>query len=156
MTGLVSNSIRGFGDWAEAADFCVLSYDDRFLRRKRLIGAGGLCFVCDLERTTSLNAGDAFELSDGRFVEVRAAPEALFAVTGPDLPRLAWHVGNRHTPCQIETDRLLIQRDMVIGHMLEHLGASLEEIIAPFAPEGGAYGHGRTHAHEHGATAHGD
>jgi urease accessory protein len=49
---------------------------------------------------------------------------------------------------------LLIQRDPVIGHMLEHLGASVVPVREPFTPEGGAYGHGRTHAHEHGATAH--
>jgi len=142
------------GSWSEASDRCVLSYDDRFLRRKRLVAEGGLSFVLDLEKTTSLDDGDALRLSDGRLVEVVAASEALYSVSGPELARLAWHVGNRHTPCQIEADRLLIQRDPVIGHMLEHLGATLVEIDAPFVPEGGAYGHGRTHSHEHGHTAH--
>lgn len=150
----VSERIRAAGEWSGAADRCVLSYDARFLRRKRLVAEGGLAFLVDLEQTASLNAGEAFELSDGRFVEISAAPEPLYAVTGPDLARLAWHIGNRHTPCQIEARRLLIQRDRVIGHMLEHLGAALDEIEGPFTPEGGAYGHGRTHAHEHGATAH--
>ncbi|MEP4639891.1 MAG: urease accessory protein UreE, partial [Yoonia sp.] len=28
------------------------------------------------------------------------------------------------------------------------------EVVEPFTPEGGAYGHGRTHSHEHGHTAH--
>ncbi|MCG6882436.1 MAG: urease accessory protein UreE [Silicimonas sp.] len=154
MTQPVAHSLRAAGDWSEAADRCVLTYDDRFLRRKRLTGEGGLSFVCDLEKTTSLNAGEAFELTDGRFVEIAAAAEPLYRVTGPDLARLAWHVGNRHTPCQIEAGALLIQRDKVIGHMLEHLGAKLVEVEEPFTPEGGAYGHGRTHSHEHGATAH--
>lgn len=153
MSAPIAEVVVPAGDWV-AADRCVLSYDARFLRRKRLVCSGGLEFLCDLEKTTSLNAGEAFLLSDGRYVEIAAAPEPLFAVTGQDLARLAWHIGNRHTPCQVETDRLLIQRDKVIGHMLEHLGAHLEEIDAPFSPEGGAYGHGRTHAHEHGATAH--
>ena len=80
-------------------------------------------------------------------------PRPLLEITG-DLVQLAWHIGNRHTPCQIESDRLLIQKDAVIGHMLEHLGATVTQIEAPFTPEGGAYGHGRTHSHEHGATAH--
>ena len=93
-------------------------------------------------------------VGDGSLVAVRAAVEPLLAVTGADLPRIAWHIGNRHTPCQIESDRLLIQNDAVIGHMLEHLGATVTEIDAPFTPEGGAYGHGRTHSHKHGATAH--
>ncbi|MEO0917880.1 MAG: urease accessory protein UreE [Pseudomonadota bacterium] len=154
MSGLVAEQVRLAGTWSGAVDRCVLTYDDRFLRRKRLTCEGGLQFVCDLEKTTSLDQGSAFELSDGRFVEVVAAEELLYEVSGPNLAQLAWHVGNRHTPCQIGDGRLFIQRDKVIGHMLEHLGATLAEVTRPFTPEGGAYGHGRTHAHEHGASAH--
>lgn len=33
------------------------------------------------------------------------------------------------------------------------MGGSLREISEPFTPEGGACGHGRTHAHDHMATA---
>ena len=151
---LVAQTVRKAGAWSGASDRCVLSYDERFLRRKKLSGDGGTDFLVDLEKTTSLDHGDALVLSDGRLVEVIAAPEDLYAVTGPDLARLAWHIGNRHTPCRIERDRLLIQRDPVIGHMLEHLGASVVEVVEPFTPEGGAYGHGRTHSHEHGHSAH--
>ncbi len=35
-----------------------------------------------------------------------------------------------------------------------HVARTLTDVVAPFTPEGGAYGHGRTHSHEHGATAH--
>lgn len=137
----------------DVADHCTLAYDARFLRRKRLVSDTGFAFLVDLVQTTSLHHGDAFLLDDKGPIRVVAAPEPLYAVTG-DLVQLAWHIGNRHTPCQIEPTRLLIQRDKVIGHMLEHLGATLREVTEPFTPEGGAYGHGRTHAHEHGATAH--
>ena len=124
----------------------TLSYDERFLRRKVLTSATGTRFLVDLEHTTSVDRGDAFSLDDGRLVEVIPAEEDLLEVTG-DLVRLAWHIGNRHMPCQIEADRLLIQNDHVIRDMLEKLGAGLTEIRAPFVPEGGAYGHGRTHSH---------
>ena len=88
-------------------------------------------------------------LEDGRLIGVRALPEPLLEITGGDFTRLAWHIGNRHTPCQIEPGRLLIQRDHVLRGMLERLGASLREVTEPFAPEGGAYGYGRTHGHAH-------
>lgn len=132
----------------------VLDYEARFLRRKRLTTEDGWPFVVDLEQTTSLDAGDTLVLGDGRRVEVVAAAEEVLEVRGDNLPRLAWHIGNRHTPCQISEGRLLIQRDPVIRHMLEHLGAGITEVVEPFTPEGGAYGHGRTHSHEHGHTAH--
>ena len=153
MTDYFSQNILKMGTWARACDSCVLSYEDRFLRRKVLNTVTGATLLVDLVHTTSLEHGEAFEVVDGQVIEVIAAPEPLLQVKG-HLVQLAWHIGNRHTPCQIDGDRLLIQNDPVIGHMLEHLGAEVTMIRAPFTPEGGAYGHGRTHAHEHGATAH--
>jgi len=142
------------GHWSGPAETCTLDYDGRFLRRKRLSTDDGRDFIVDLAQSTSMDDGDALELEDGSRVVIRAADEEVMIVTGPDLPRLAWHIGNRHTPCQIEANRLVIQNDPVIAHMLEHLGASMTSARAPFTPEGGAYGHGRTHGHDHGASAH--
>lgn len=153
MTLPLTQSILPKADAPDCQDLVTLTYDERFFRRKTLTTAQGTRFLVDLEHTTSVDHGDAFALPDGTLIKVIAAEEDLYAVTG-DLIRLAWHVGNRHTPCQIEADRLLIQRDPVIGHMLEHLGATLTKVSEPFTPEGGAYGHGRTHAHDHGHTAH--
>ncbi len=150
MPPIPSQHIRRASDWSDAVDTIELTYDGRFLRRKVLTATGGTRILVDLAHTTSLDHGDAFELEDGRLVEVVAADEDLLEVTGTDLVRIAWHVGNRHTPCQIEADRLLIQRDHVIRNMLKLIGAEVREIKAPFRPEGGAYGHGRTHGHDHG------
>jgi urease accessory protein len=140
---------------AEAAvrspyDVVVLDYDARFLRRKRLVTAHDEGFLVNLAETTSLDARDCFELDDGRLIEVLPAEEPLLRITGPDLPRYAWHIGNRHTPCQIEPDRLLIRQDHVLEAMLQHLGATVTRAIEPFTPEGGAYGLGRTMGHDHG------
>lgn len=144
-----SQKIRRNGQWDEPHGTVTLNYEDRFLRRRMLRTAQNEEFLVDLSQTTSLDGGDAFELADGRLIEVVAAEEDLFAVTGPDLTRLAWHIGNRHTPCQIEPERLVIRRDHVIRDMLLKLGATVQDIRAPFNPEGGAYGHGRTHGHSH-------
>lgn len=155
MTTLpIAQTLHRKGHWSGPAQLCELDYAERFLRRKRLTTTAGAPFLVDLSQTTSLNHGDALEFGNGRLVEIKAADEALFRVSGSDLVRLAWHVGNRHTPCQINADHLLIQHDPVIGHMLEHLGATVQPVSQPFTPEGGAYGHGRTHSHEHVATAH--
>lgn len=126
----------------------ALDYEGRLLRRKRLACAGG-DFMVDLPEVTSLDDGDAFELSDGRRIVVRAAPEPVLVVRG-NLPRLAWHIGNRHTPCRIEADRLIIRQDHVLEAMLAKLGADICRRDMPFRPEGGAYGHGRTFGHDHG------
>lgn len=127
-------------------DIVVMDYEERFLRRKVLTSVRGLRFLVDLAKTTSLDQHDAFVLEDGRLVGVVPAKEDLLEVKG-ELVRLAWHIGNRHTPCQIESDRLLIQNNHVIKAMLEKLGAIITRVNEPFTPEGGAYGNARTHAH---------
>ncbi|MBB5516212.1 urease accessory protein [Rubricella aquisinus] len=134
------------------ADTVTLTYDDRFRRRIALTGDQGTAFLLDLAEATELRAGDRLLLDDGRTIEVRAAPEDLMRATSPDphhLIRTAWHVGNRHLPCAIHPDHLILRWDHVIADMLEQLGCTVERIEAPFTPEGGAYGHGRTHSHAH-------
>ena len=131
------------------ADSLSLTYEDRFLRRKILTCESGEQILIDLAQTTSLDHGGVLILDNGREVEILAAPEVLLEVTAPDLARIAWHIGNRHTPCQIEKGRLLIQTDHVIRNMLLKIGASVREVREPFTPEGGAYGHGKTHGHSH-------
>lgn len=130
-------------------DRVVLGYEDRFLRRKRLITEGGQGVLVNLPETVSAEAGDAFELLDGRLILIEAAAEPVLEVRG-DLPRLAWHIGNRHTPCEIAPDHLVIRDDHVLKAMLLQLGAQVTHAMAPFRPEGGAYGHGRTMGHDHG------
>ena len=67
---------------------------------------------------------------------------------GVPLAALAWHLGNRHTPAQIERDRILVARDLVLARMLEGLGATLREVEEPFEPVRGAY-HSHNHGHAH-------
>lgn len=128
---------------------CTLSYEDRFLRRKVLTCDDGEAFLVDLPHTTSLEAGDGFALEDGSVVEVHAAREPLLEIASDNLLPLVWHIGNRHCPAQIEAARVLIQPDHVIRDLMERLGAQVREVTETFTPEGGAYGHGRTHSHAH-------
>jgi urease accessory protein len=128
----------------------VLSYDERILRRKRLVTAEGQPFLVDLPEVTNLDAVWGFELEDGRTIRIVAAQEPVLAITGPDLARYAWHIGNRHTPCQIEATRLVIRADHVLEAMLRQLGATVTPGQEAFGPESGAYGFGRPMGHDHG------
>ncbi len=140
---------------ARPIDRVELDYDARFLRRKLLRTRSGADLLVDLPKVTALAHGDAL-LSDAGPVEVVAAAEPVLIVTG-DLPRLAWHIGNRHTPCQIEPFHLVIRADHVLRAMLQGLGATVTEARRPFTPEGGAYGPAQVMGHSHGhGDGHGD
>ncbi len=135
-------------------DTVTLAYDDRHRRRLAMATDGGTAFLLDLPQAVLLRDGDGLLLEGGGVIAVRAAPEPLLEITG-DLVRLAWHIGNRHVPAQIEPHRLLIRDDHVLADMVRGLGGTVRRVTEPFTPESGAYagsrGHGQGHGHDHPA-----
>jgi urease accessory protein len=144
---LITRVVSAGGWTGNAADIVVLDYDGRHRRRIVLTGLSGARYMLDLAEATHLKNGDGLELEAGGVVQVLAKAEPLLeicAATPEALVRFAWHIGNRHLAAQVFADRILIRRDHVIAHMLEHQGAQVREVEAPFDPESGAY---HDHAH---------
>ncbi len=145
----ICNSILHNTGVASHKDFIELSYDERFLRRKKLTSSNGIKFLVDLKNTISLKKDDMFKLDSGLLINVRYKIEELLEIKGNNLMHLIWHIGNRHIPCQIEENRILIQNDKVIEEMILRLNGQTKVVLEAFDPEGGAYGIGRTHGHRH-------
>ena len=145
----ICNSILHNTGVASHKDFIELSYDERFLRRKKLTSYNGVEFLVDLKNTISLKKDDMFKLDSGLLINVRYKIEELLEIKGNNLMHLIWHIGNRHIPCQIEENRILIQNDKVIEEMILRLNGQTKVVLEAFDPEGGAYGMGRTHGHRH-------
>lgn len=140
-------------------DTVTLDRQARYRRRLVLKTDGGRELMLDLAEASYLADGDGLLLAGGGIVLVRAAAEDLLEIHAVDaiaLARIAWHLGNRHTPAQITGDAILIQPDHVLAEMVEGLGAHVHRVKRPFEPEGGAYGgHGPLHAsHHHGDHGH--
>lgn len=139
-----------------ADDTITLESTARYRRRIKMTSDHGIEFLLELPNARLLKDGEAILLADGRAVKVISKPEAVYEVRARDavhLLRITWQIGNRHLEAQIREDCLYIRRDPVIREMLEGLGATVSEIMAPFDPEGGAYS---DHAHgSHGSHTHG-
>jgi len=144
------------GNWPESdcAGTVTLVFSDRHRRRIRMTDDTGEPFLLDLPQAALLADGDGLKLDEGGIVRVVAAAEAVCDViceTPEDCARIAWHIGNRHTPVQVLGGcTLRIQDDHVLVHMVEGLGAKVLRHKAPFAPEPGAYAapaHGHDHDH---------
>jgi len=116
-----------------------------------------------LPRGTLVRGGDVLVAEDGSLVQVQAAPQPVLEVRhctehgSPfDLLRAAYHLGNRHVALELKPDHLKLERDHVLADMLRQQHLIVTEALAPFEPEGGAYGsgghghHGHDHAQDHG------
>ena len=133
----------------ELFDEISLSYEERFIRRKKLTTNNGNEFLVNLEETVSVNENHFFELENGNLIKIISKEENLIEISGDNLKQIIWHIGNRHLPCQIEDNRILIQDDAVILDMILKLHGNVKKVFEKFKPEGGAYGIGRTHSHKH-------
>jgi len=121
------------------------------LRQKRWLFATLASYeevAVKLPRGTTLRGGDLLVASDGRIIEVIAAPERVVQVecaTASELARVAYHLGNRHVPLQIGDGFLRLGKNHVLEDLLCRLGAKLTIIDAPFEPEPGAYSGAQSH-----------
>jgi urease accessory protein len=132
-----------------AAVSVTLEHSDRQKSRGLLRLDDGSEAALLLERGTGLQHGDRLLGDDGVVVLVQAALEGLSIVTSSDpldLCRAAYHLGNRHVPLQIGTQRLAYLHDHVLDDMVRALGFSVTFASERFEPESGAYGHGHAHA----------
>ena len=116
-----------------------------------------------LPRDGVARGGDVLVAGDGSLLRVLAAPQPVLRVTACpehgtplDLPRAAYHLGNRHVALEVRSDHLQLEPDPVLADMLRAMHLIVNEAQAPFEPEGGAYAShaAQGHAHDHGAHGH--
>lgn len=131
--------------------YLSLPIDSRIKSRLKVMLDDGRNAGLFLPRGHILRGGEQLSSECGLVVEVKAAPETVSTVYCEDshlLPRVAYHLGNRHVPLQVEAGWVRYQHDHVLDEMVEGLGATVTTEKQPFEPEGGAYG-GRSGGHHH-------
>lgn len=133
----------------------VLPYDLRSRSRFRAKLPDGEEVGVKLPRGQILRGGELLEATDGRIVEIVAAPETVSVARSDEpraLARAAYHLGNRHVALQVGAGWLRYSHDHVLDDMVRGLGLSVTVDNAPFEPEAGAY-HGEEH-HRHRGEDH--
>ncbi|MEZ9575562.1 urease accessory protein UreE [Vibrio sp. 10N.222.54.B12] len=131
--------------------YLSLPIDSRIKSRLKVMLDDGRNAGLFLPRGHILRGGEQLSSECGLVVEVKAAPETVSTVYCEDmllLTRVAYHLGNRHVPLQVEAGWVRYQHDHVLDEMVEGLGAIVTTEKQPFEPEGGAYG-GRSGGHHH-------
>jgi urease accessory protein len=128
----------------------TLCFEERQRSRLRTLLDNGAEAGLFLDRGQVLRDGDRLTTAGGVIIEVRAAPEPVSTVACADavqLARAAYHLGNRHVALQVGDGWVRYRNDHVLDAMVRGLGLEVVREVAPFEPEGGAYG---GHAHRHG------
>lgn len=133
----------------EITDQISLTYEERFIRRKKLISDKGVEFLVNLKEAKNIDENQFFELDNGKLIKIISKKENLIEVTGDNINKIIWHLGNRHVQVEIKNNKVLIEDDPIILDMILKLKGNVKKVFEKFNPEGGAYGLGRTHSHKH-------
>lgn len=123
-----------------------LDAEERTRSRHRFETVDGEIFIMRLPRGTLLQDGDFLQAETGEIVRIVAKPEPVLTVranTPLTLLKAAYHLGNRHVALEVRETYLRLSPDPVLRSLLEQFDSDLkiEEEIAPFQPEMGAYHH---------------
>jgi len=118
-------------------------------REGRVRLASGEEVELKLPRGEILRGGDLVTASDGRVIEVVAAPEKLLHVEGPRLAHLAWLLGNGHVPLQFGDTWLRMAEAPGMDEALAHFGVHVRRVEEAFEPEVMAHAHEHDHGHDH-------
>jgi urease accessory protein len=139
-----------------------LDWDQRQKSRFDATDSSGRALAVVLARGSAVRGGDLLVAEDGSLVRVIAAAQPVLRVTAcpahgvpVDLPRAAYHLGNRHVPLEVKADHLQLEPDPVLAQMLRGMHLIVDEVQAPFEPEGGAYANAGAHAHADHNHGHG-
>ena len=130
----------------------TLPFDLRQKSRLKAVLDDGTDVGLILSRGELLRGGDLLRAENGLYIRIIAAAESVSKVTHDDplmLARACYHLGNRHVPLQITQDSLTYIHDHVLDEMVKGLGLKVACVVAPFEPEGGAYGGGHHHHNHH-------
>ena len=135
-----------------------LSIDDRIKSRIIAFAKTGEEVGIVTERGTTLHDGTVLTNDEHEYLKIESALEEVSTVraaTPIALTALAYHLGNRHVPLQIDDSGFLrYQTDHVLDDMVVKLGGKLVHEQAKFEPVSGAYSHHHhandsEHSHEH-------
>jgi len=139
------------------APFVALDWKARCKSRFDATDSSGRRVEVSLPHGTVARGGDVLVAEDGTLIVVTAAAQPVMVVrprsehgSPHDLLRAAYHLGSRHVPLELQSDRLLLEPDPELAEMLRQMHLLVSEEQAPFEPEAGASAHGTSHDHEHG------
>ncbi|QBZ82454.1 Urease accessory protein UreE [Hydrogenovibrio crunogenus] len=136
----------------DSVESLTLTFKQREKSRLKVSLLSGESVGLFLPRGSVLKQGDLLTNDAGDVLEVCAAEESVSTIYTDDmhlLLRIAYHLGNRHVPLQVESTWLRYAHDHVLDDMVRLLGGHVTVEQAPLQPESGAYGGGHQHGHDH-------
>lgn len=129
---------------SKVVDSILLKHQDRYLRKKILLSRKKNKIFFNFTKAIYLKHNTYLMTKDKKVIKVLAKKEKIIEINIKNSKKrceVAWHIGNRHMPAQVEANKINIIYDQVIFKMLKSLGYQVSIKNKIFDPIGGAYDH---------------
>lgn len=129
ITKLAGN-IGEVSSTSKTIDWLELEWEElnkKILRKKT---ASGMDIAISLENSGSLRYGDILFENDDTLVAIRTKLEKVFVIkpkTMQEMGKTAFEIGNRHTPCIIEENEMIVRFDQTLTKLLNEIGVAYDE-----------------------------
>ena len=126
------------------ADRLLLTWDQRRWARGRFSTSKGREIALALPTGTRLEPGHMVCVEADWYLTVEAVPEPVLAIyprNREEAIRMAFEIGNRHLPLELEADILMVPDDAAMVRMLDRTGVPWGRRLAAFNPVPKSSGH---------------
>jgi urease accessory protein len=123
---------------SSTADLLVLTWEQRSKTRQRIASQAGREIAIKLPTGTRLPPGTVVCIGEGFHLRVAAAVEDVWLVDAAEagtLARVAYEIGNRHLPIEIQTHAVAVLFDHTLQQLWKRLGVRAERVRRPFLAE---------------------
>ncbi|WP_053364827.1 urease accessory protein UreE [Bacillus sp. FJAT-27245] len=111
-------------------DWLELEWEELNKRIFRKQTVNGTDIAVSLENSGTLRFGDVLYEDENTLVAIRTKLEKALVIkpkTMREMGKVAFEIGNRHTPCIIEDNEILVRYDHTLEKLLDEVGVIYEQ-----------------------------
>ena len=111
-------------------DWLELEWEELNKRILRKPTISGIDVAIKLEEGEALHYGDVLYEDADTLIAIRTKQEQAFIIkpkTMREMGEIAFKIGNRHTPCIIEDDEIVVRYDHTLKELLDEAGVAHEQ-----------------------------
>lgn len=126
----IVRNLEDFSSTDKEIDFLELEWEElnkRIIRKKT---ESGKEVAISLESSGTLRYGDVLYEDEDSLIVIRTKLEKVYVIkpkTMEEMGKAAFEIGNRHTPCIIEEDEILVRYDHTLETLLDDVGVNYEQ-----------------------------
>ncbi|KOP65439.1 urease accessory protein UreE [Paenibacillus solani] len=126
----IAGHLDNFSSSDKAIDWLELEWEELNKRILRKQTENGRDVSISLENGSHLHYGDVLYEDEDTLIAIRTKLEKVYVIkpkTMREMGKAAFEIGNRHTPCIIEDDEILVRYDHTLEKLMDEVGVTYEQ-----------------------------